>query len=172
MTIWLILMQSPFLSPSSPKVLEIGWGLGYSATAIQQRRPRQHVIVECDPGVTTRAEAWKQTLLKEDEEEEKEEAEAAGSSDNNKSSISSRSKNSSCSNNSNSNKTSRSSGRRSIVLVQGYWQQVLASLGQFTAVLMDDFPLPLKGLGADDEARVLASTGGSRWHHFLDLIVR
>lgn len=171
MSIWLILIQSPFPFPSPSQVLEIGWGLGYSATAIQKRRPRQHVIVECDPGVMTRAEAWKQALLKEDEEE-KEEGEAAGSSDNNKSSTSSRSKSSSSSNNSDSNDSSRSSGRRSILLVQGYWQQVLASLGQFTAVLMDDFPLPLDYLGADNEARVLASTGGSRWHHFLDLIVR
>lgn len=141
-------------------MLEIGWGLGYSATAIQKRRPRRHVIVECDSGVMTRAEAWKQALLKEEGGGE----EAPGSSHNNKSSNSS--------NNNDSNESSSRNGRMSIVLVQGYWQQVLASLGQFTAVLMDDFPLPLEGLGEEDEARVLASTGGSRWHHFLDLIVR
>lgn len=135
-------------------MLEIGWGLGYSATAIQKHQPRRHVIVECDPGVIIRAEEWKKAVLKEEEEDKEEEV--ADKNNNDKSSGSS----------------SSTSSRRSIVLVQGYWQQALPSLGQFTAVLMDDFPLPVEEPGAEDEARVLASTGGSRWHHFLDLIVR
>ena len=29
-------------------VLEIGYGLGFSCAAIQRRRPRRHVVVECD----------------------------------------------------------------------------------------------------------------------------
>jgi len=116
------------------------------------------VIIECDPGVMAGAEEWKNTTLKNEEEDEKGKEEEEASSSNN--------------NNHSSSSTSSSSSSRSIVLVQGYWQQVLPSLGQFTAVLMDDFPLPVEGPGAEDEARVLASTGGSRWHHFLDLIVR
>ena len=32
-------------------VLEIGYGLGFSCAAIQRRRPRRHVVVECDAGV-------------------------------------------------------------------------------------------------------------------------
>ena len=35
-------------------VLEIGYGLGFSCAAIQCRRPRRHVVVECDPGVRAR----------------------------------------------------------------------------------------------------------------------
>ena len=35
-------------------VLEIGYGLGFSCAAIQRRRPRRHVVVECDPGVRAR----------------------------------------------------------------------------------------------------------------------
>ena len=31
-------------------VLEIGYGLGFSCAAIQRRRPRRHVVVECDAG--------------------------------------------------------------------------------------------------------------------------
>jgi SAM-dependent methyltransferase len=40
------------------QVLEIGFGLGYSATAIQRRRPRRHVIIEPDAAVLERARAW------------------------------------------------------------------------------------------------------------------
>lgn len=81
----------------------------------------------------------------------------------------------------------------------GYWQHVLPTLGRkFDAVLLDDFPLPLddeedhsSGSGSDndnggddrarrqqqrrqaqrDECRILAAAG-SRWHAFLDLVVR
>ena len=35
-------------------VLEVGYGLGFSCAAIQRRRPRRHVVVECDPGVRAR----------------------------------------------------------------------------------------------------------------------
>ena len=35
-------------------VLEIGYGLGFSCAAIQRRKPRRHVVVECDPGVRAR----------------------------------------------------------------------------------------------------------------------
>ena len=119
--------------PPKNKVLEIGWGLGYSATAIQRHRPKRHIIIECDAGVLARAETWKQDTLR-------------GRKD---------------------------SGSTSIELVAGCWQTVLPTLrGRFTAVFMDDFPLPVEDAGAEDEARVLAATGGSRWHPFLDLVVR
>ena len=39
-------------------VLEIGFGLGYSATAIQKHHPISHTIIECDPIVATRAHEW------------------------------------------------------------------------------------------------------------------
>ena len=39
---------------STDSVLEIGYGLGFSCAAIQRRRPRRHVVVECDPGVRAR----------------------------------------------------------------------------------------------------------------------
>ena len=35
-------------------VLEIGYGLGFSCAAIQRRRPRRHVVVECDANVRER----------------------------------------------------------------------------------------------------------------------
>ena len=35
-------------------VLEIGYGLGFSCAAIQRRKPRRHVVVECDAGVRAR----------------------------------------------------------------------------------------------------------------------
>ena len=38
----------------SDMVLEIGYGLGFSCAAIQRRKPRRHVVVECDPGVRAR----------------------------------------------------------------------------------------------------------------------
>ena len=36
---------------STDNVLEVGYGLGFSCAAIQRRRPRRHVVVECDAGV-------------------------------------------------------------------------------------------------------------------------
>ena len=42
----------------SDRVLEIGFGLGYSSTAIQSRAPAQHVIIECSPAVLCRASSW------------------------------------------------------------------------------------------------------------------
>lgn len=40
------------------QVFEIGFGLGYSADAIQQRSPKKHVIIDCDPVVLKRAREW------------------------------------------------------------------------------------------------------------------
>lgn len=40
------------------RVLEVGFGLGYSADAIQSYKPKSHSIIECDPIVLKRAEAW------------------------------------------------------------------------------------------------------------------
>lgn len=39
-------------------VLEIGFGLGYSAEAIQRYKPLSHTIIECDEGVAQRARAF------------------------------------------------------------------------------------------------------------------
>ena len=36
-------------------VLEVGYGLGFSAAAIRRARPRRHVVVECDATVARRA---------------------------------------------------------------------------------------------------------------------
>lgn len=45
------------LKPSGD-VLEIGFGLGYSATAIQKHQPKSHTIIECDPTVIEEAKKW------------------------------------------------------------------------------------------------------------------
>jgi len=39
---------------STDSVLEIGYGLGFSCAAIQRRKPRRHVVVECDANVRAR----------------------------------------------------------------------------------------------------------------------
>lgn len=39
-------------------VLEIGFGLGYSAAAIQKSHPRSHTIIECDSVVLQKAQEW------------------------------------------------------------------------------------------------------------------
>lgn len=45
------------LKPSGD-VLEIGFGLGYSATYFQQHKIKSHTIVECDPVVVKKAKEW------------------------------------------------------------------------------------------------------------------
>lgn len=40
-------------------VLEVGFGLGLSAAAIQRCQPRSHTIVECDDTVLRAARAWR-----------------------------------------------------------------------------------------------------------------
>jgi hypothetical protein len=42
------------------RVLEIGFGLGLSATRIQEIGVRSHTVVECNPGVAQRFDAWRQ----------------------------------------------------------------------------------------------------------------
>ncbi len=42
----------------SGDVLEVGFGLGYSATRIQHYRPKSHTIIECDPVVAAKAREW------------------------------------------------------------------------------------------------------------------
>jgi hypothetical protein len=39
-------------------VLEIGWGCGYSAAAIQRCKPKSYTVIECDGTVIKRAETW------------------------------------------------------------------------------------------------------------------
>ena len=48
------------ISPFSD-VLEIGFGLAYSADRIQQARPRSHTVVECDAVVLQRLRVWAKT---------------------------------------------------------------------------------------------------------------
>jgi len=45
------------LKPSGD-VLEIGFGLGYSANRIQSYHPKTHTIIECDPVVASKANEW------------------------------------------------------------------------------------------------------------------
>ena len=45
------------LEPSGD-VLEIGFGLGYSANRIQSFKPKSHTIIECDPVVLQKLETW------------------------------------------------------------------------------------------------------------------
>ena len=52
------LVQSLDITPNS-RVLEIGFGSGYSATSIQTYRPQLHTIIECDRAVLDRASDWK-----------------------------------------------------------------------------------------------------------------
>ncbi|OQR95025.1 hypothetical protein ACHHYP_00500 [Achlya hypogyna] len=40
------------------EVLEIGFGLGFSATKIQTCKPKSYTIIECDPVVLARVRAW------------------------------------------------------------------------------------------------------------------
>ena len=51
------LVQALAITPQCT-VLEIGFGMGYSATEIQKHRPRSHAIIECDPEVLKRAAEW------------------------------------------------------------------------------------------------------------------
>jgi hypothetical protein len=46
-----------FLQPKGD-VLEIGFGMGYSATQIQKYNPKSYTIVECDPLVIERCKQW------------------------------------------------------------------------------------------------------------------
>lgn len=39
-------------------VLEVGFGLGYSATQIQKYNPKSHTIIECDQNVLSKAHQW------------------------------------------------------------------------------------------------------------------
>jgi len=39
-------------------VLEIGFGLAYSAERIQEHHPKSHTIIECDPEVAAKAREW------------------------------------------------------------------------------------------------------------------
>lgn len=39
-------------------VLEVGFGMGLCARAVQKHRPRSHTIVECHPQIAARARAW------------------------------------------------------------------------------------------------------------------
>jgi hypothetical protein len=43
---------------SESNVLEVGWGCGYSATAIQRCKPKSYTVIECDSTVIKRAETW------------------------------------------------------------------------------------------------------------------
>ena len=46
-----------FLEPKGD-VLEIGFGMGYSATQIQKYNPKSYTIIECDPIVIKKCKQW------------------------------------------------------------------------------------------------------------------
>ena len=46
-----------FLQPKG-NVLEIGFGMGYSATQIQKHKPKSYTIIECDPKVIKKCKEW------------------------------------------------------------------------------------------------------------------
>ena len=58
--------EKPYMEASidllAPKghVLEIGFGLGYSATQILKHNPLSYTVIECDPIVIESAKQWKQ----------------------------------------------------------------------------------------------------------------
>ncbi|KAG5188203.1 hypothetical protein JKP88DRAFT_178186 [Tribonema minus] len=115
---------------TSSNVLEIGWGCGYSANAIQAHKPQQHVIIECSDDVLQRAVPW----------------------------------------------AARQSGAR---MVQGFWQDVLASQDKlsnvkFDRVFFDDFPLPAadgaasSAAAAPDSALTESTPARSRWCDFVE----
>lgn len=113
---------------SHDDVLEIGYGLGYSAHAIQERNPRSHTIIECDPAVLKRARAF-------------------------------------------------AAGRPGVTVVEGVWQGVISSIGCYSAVFFDDFPLAGAGdVAAGGAGASSAPSGGaatsSRWHDFIDACLR
>lgn len=80
---------------SAPKrsVLELGFGLGISASLIQDRCPGEHTIIESHPDIAKRAHRWR-----------------AGYPD------------------------------RRIRILEGRWQDVLPSCGDFDAILFDTHP--------------------------------
>jgi len=43
-------------------VLEVGFGLGYSANHIQSYNPKSHTIIECDPAVIEKMKEWEKTV--------------------------------------------------------------------------------------------------------------
>ena len=59
--------EKPYMEASidmlQPKgdVLEIGFGLGYSATQIMKYSPKSYTIIECDPTVIKRIKEWTKT---------------------------------------------------------------------------------------------------------------
>ena len=59
--------EKPYMEASidmlQPKgdVLEIGFGLGYSATQIMKYSPKSYTIIECDPTVIKRIKEWAKT---------------------------------------------------------------------------------------------------------------
>ena len=46
-----------FLQPKG-NVLEVGFGMGYSATQIQKHKPKSYTIIECDPEVIKKCKKW------------------------------------------------------------------------------------------------------------------
>jgi predicted O-methyltransferase YrrM len=57
---WEIPYMKALIEELNPKgdVLEIGFGLGYSATFIQEHKPKSHTIIECHPTVIKEAKVW------------------------------------------------------------------------------------------------------------------
>ncbi|CAN0319876.1 unnamed protein product, partial [Hapterophycus canaliculatus] len=60
-------------------------------------------------------------------------------------------------------------GRPGVVVVEGFWQTALATLGQFDAVFFDDFPVGFALPGTPDSSDLRGPV--SRWHAFIDLCI-
>ena len=95
----------------SSRVLEIGFGCGYSSNHIQMQRPKQHVIIECSEPVLQRLRPW-------------------------------------------------AASRPGVLVVEGTWQTVLPTLGEFDCIFFDDFGAP--GLSEREMMQSCASEASDR----------
>lgn len=150
-------------------VLEIGFGLGFSATAIQGRCPRSHTIVDCSPVVMERAREWASGYGWTSDVGRQGSADAADA---------------------NGGDSATRLPQPGIHLVEGRWQEALGAMARagarFTAVFFDDFPLQEAGgaspdargsdtsaaaagaMGAGSDATAPAAPPRSRWHDIVN----
>ena len=62
----MMLWEKPYMEASidnlepTGDVLEIGFGLGFSATQIMKYNPKSYTIIECDPAIIKKIETWRE----------------------------------------------------------------------------------------------------------------
>ena len=111
----------------SSRVLEIGFGCGYSSNHIQMQRPKQHVIIECSEPVLQRLRPW-------------------------------------------------AASRPGVLVVEGTWQTVLPTLGEFDCIFFDDWGAP--GVESEMERcsdaryRDVYSRARTHFHAFMAIAMR